>query len=786
MENNKKHFNKKSSKHVDKINKTKVLDLEIEEINKRLETETPPSGYYYSQHLNDETNIIDDAWKKQKLFFKDLVLSKKTLRGLEESKFRKMTPIQKSSLPHSLAGRDILGASKTGSGKTLCFIIPVLEHLYRNKWTPLDGLGALIILPTRELAMQVFEVIKLAGKYHDFSCGLAIGGNDLEQEKEHIYNMNILIGTPGRIAQHFTETAYLNTDNLKLLVIDEADRILDSGFEEALNDILSYLPNERLTLLFSATLTKSLKRLAKVNMKTPEYINLNNAESLVSNTEENAIDKINIAPNLAKGHGTTNDASTVPDDIATNNSITPVNLNQYYAMAEAHEKVDILFSFLQSHKTSKCLVFLSSCKQVRYYYEVFRRLKLGMTFLDLHGKQKQGKRTNIFYTFLNKKNTVLFATDVAARGVDFPAVDWVIQLDCPEDMASYVHRVGRTARFKSKGNSILFVSAKEEKFVEYLNGKQIPIKKIKINQKKMVNLQPIVRSIISENPELVYLAQKTMASYIKSIYLQHNKDVFDIQSLDIEKLSLSLGLMTTPELRLGKTSQNNLKNMRKDNFAKDEDMDVEEDSEKPKDQNATKKLGKLAKLKEKIKNKKLQKQNEQITNQTSNTEQDLDGDGFLQKKRKPNKEHDHRLNLSVNKLNNKTNADEEEQDEVAMTNHYEKIKSKLAINRESDQIKEKIRLHDKRIKDKRRQKEADYLKHGIRDDDDDEGLEEEGVQLDQGYQEEELESFTKKPSKYQFLTIDKVKIKSISKDATIEEKERAALEILTKTNPLFD
>src|SRR5690606_6947379 len=155
---------------------------------------------------------------------------------------------------------------------------------------------------------------------------------------------NILIGTPGRLLQHFTETPYFNTDNLKLLVIDEVDRILDEGFEESLNEILSYLPVNRQTLIFSATLSKSLKRIAKVNLKSPEYINLNNTDSLISEVEKitggneiSLLNKNNIEPSTTQANN-------------SDNSVTPINLNQFYTSVETHDKMDILYSFLKSHK----------------------------------------------------------------------------------------------------------------------------------------------------------------------------------------------------------------------------------------------------------------------------------------------------------------------------------------------------------------------------------------------------------------------------------------------------
>ena len=167
------------------------------------------------------------------------------------------TAVQKEVLPPALRGRDVLCAAKTGSGKTLAFVIPVLEKLDKEKWSArVDGIGALILTPTRELALQIFEEVKSVGKKHRLSVGLLIGGSGrktLEEEKARAGNLNILIATPGRLLQHMDETPYFDCGGLKILVLDEADRILDMGFRATLDAILENLPRERQTLLFSAT-----------------------------------------------------------------------------------------------------------------------------------------------------------------------------------------------------------------------------------------------------------------------------------------------------------------------------------------------------------------------------------------------------------------------------------------------------------------------------------------------------------------------------------------------------
>lgn len=200
-------------------------------------------------------------------------LSRKTLDGLSKGGFTTPTDIQREAIAVGLQGRDVLGAAMTGSGKTLAFLIPVLECLYRSRWTMNDGLGILIISPTRELAYQTFEVLKKIGRFHDFSAGLIIGGKDLKGEQDRINRTNIVVCTPGRLLQHFDETWNFSCENLKMLskfsrivvkissfssseVIDEADRTLDMGFAETMRSIVSNLPEKRQTLLFSATQTR--------------------------------------------------------------------------------------------------------------------------------------------------------------------------------------------------------------------------------------------------------------------------------------------------------------------------------------------------------------------------------------------------------------------------------------------------------------------------------------------------------------------------------------------------
>ncbi|KAG9121868.1 ATP-dependent RNA helicase dbp4 [Ceratobasidium sp. 392] len=445
--------------------------------------------------------------------FSELPISNATKRGLKKAFYTTMTDIQAKSLPISLKYRDVLGAARTGSGKTLSFLIPVLEILHRRKWGPQDGLGALIISPTRELAIQIFDVLCAIGGGHSFSAGLVIGGKNLKDERDRLSRMNILVATPGRLLQHMDQTVGFECDNLQLLVLDEADRILDMGFAKALNAIVGHLPKERQTLLFSATQTESVQQLARLSLKEPVHVG-------------------------------------VREDGAEGSGATPKNLEQHYAIVPLNRKLDALFGFIKTHLQSKALVFMSSCKQVRFVFETFCKLHPGIPLMHLHGKQKQTKRLDIFQKFAASKHAFLFATDVAARGLDFPAVDWVLQLDAPEDADTYVHRVGRTARYERKGQSLLFLCPSEEEgMVAALKAKGIDVQPIKIKESKLASLENSLQKFAFEDPDIKYLAQRTFVSYVKSIYLQKHKLIFQVDKLPLEEFATSLGLPGTPKVK---------------------------------------------------------------------------------------------------------------------------------------------------------------------------------------------------------------------------------------------
>lgn len=379
-----------------------------------------------------------------------------------------------------------------------------------KKWVRQDGIGAIIISPTRELAYQIFETLKKIGAHHDFSAGLIIGGKNLKFERSRMDQCNVIICTPGRLLQHMDENPLFNCSSMQILVLDEADRCLDMGFEETMNAIIENLPPDRQTLLFSATQTRSVKDLARLSLRDPVYV----------------------APHEQSAH------------------ITPVALKQNYVVIDLEDKLTMLWSFIKNHLKQKCIVFMATCKQVKYFHEIFSKLRPGVSILALYGTLHQDRRMAIYDEFCRKSSVVLFATDVASRGLDFPVVNWVIQLDCPEDGTAYIHRAGRTARHTANGESLLvLLPSEEDAMIKELHERKIEINKIQIDPKKMFSPRAKIEAFLAQKQDLKESAQRALINYVKSVALMKNKDIFNAGTLNIEGYAHSLGLMFAPRVK---------------------------------------------------------------------------------------------------------------------------------------------------------------------------------------------------------------------------------------------
>lgn len=297
--------------------------------------------------VQEEEFKIENSFNQNEeanLDFKSLNLSENTQKSIQALGFENMTQVQAKSIPAALTGRDILGAAKTGSGKTLAFLIPACEMLHKLQFKPRNGTGVIIISPTRELALQIFGVAKELFANHSQTFGIIMGGANRRAEAEKLQKgVNLIVATPGRLLDHLQNTKGFQIKNLKMLIIDEADRILEIGFEEEMRQIMKILPTERQTMLFSATQTTKVEDLARVSLKkAPVYINVDEHQEMAT----------------VKG------------------------LEQGYVVCESETRFLLLFTFLKKNLKKKIIVFLSSCNSVKFHSELLNYIDIPV--LDLH------------------------------------------------------------------------------------------------------------------------------------------------------------------------------------------------------------------------------------------------------------------------------------------------------------------------------------------------------------------------------------------------------------------
>jgi len=462
---------------------------------------------------------MDQVWDEK-------LLSGSTIKTLKRLKFTKMTPVQAAAIPLFLQRKDVAAEAVTGSGKTLAFIIPILEILSKLS-TPLKKheIGTLIISPTRELASQISEVLAefLKDIDGDLTQQLFIGGNKVDKDVQNFEDegANIVIGTPGRLedllmgktvgAIQGQNKFVTGLKSLEILVMDEADRLLSLGFETAINTILGFCPKQRRTGLFSATQTSEVSSLIRAGLRNPAMVSVK-------------------------------DNSRPRDD-----QRTPSTLENFYLMCEPQLKLSILVSLLKERSDQKLMVFAATCACVDYMTVLLKHFLTKTQIFSIHGKMKN-KRHKIFNQFRNSKSGILLCTDVMARGVDIPDVDWVIQMDPPSNAEAFVHRCGRTARIGNKGAAVLLLTPSEESYIDFLNINQ----KVKLTKMETVqcenNLLDKVRTLLKSDRSHLDRANRAFVSYIQS-YAKHECNVLlRIKDLDLGGAASSYGLLKMPKM----------------------------------------------------------------------------------------------------------------------------------------------------------------------------------------------------------------------------------------------
>jgi len=465
------------------------------------------------RHNASVAGIMSDA------AFDSLGLSEPTAKAVAAMGFARMTEVQARTLPALLAGRDVLGAARTGSGKTLAFLVPCVELLHRARYAPRNGTGALVISPTRELALQIYGVARdLMAHGHSQTHGLVMGGANRRAEAERLAKgVNLLVATPGRLLDHLQNTPGFVTRSLAALVVDEADRILEIGFEEEMRQIVRLLPRERQTALFSATQTTKVEDLARLSFRArPLYVGVDDARA--ASTRE--------------------------------------GLEQGYCVAPAEKRFLLLFTFLKRNRGKKVMVFFSSCASVKYHAELLNYIDVPVK--DIHGKQKQQKRTATFFEFCAASEGVLLCTDVAARGLDIPAVDWIVQYDPPDDPREYIHRVGRTARGRDgKGRALLLLQPQEKGFLAKLAEARVPLNEYDFPSSKLSDVQAQLERLVAKNYYLHQSAKEAYRGYLLA-YAAHGgsaREAFNVHALDLAAVARSFGFSVPPRVSLALESR---------------------------------------------------------------------------------------------------------------------------------------------------------------------------------------------------------------------------------------
>lgn len=362
-------------------------------------------------------------------------------RNLKQLGFKRPTDIQFKSIPHILKGEDVLAVAQTGTGKTAAFAIPVIDMLHNAKQSKRwDGIKCVVMVPTHELAIQVGKVFEDIGKHTRVKTLCIYGGVEQDPQIASLAKgVDIVIATPGRLFD-LRSQGHLRIDNIAILILDEADHMLDLGFIKDIEDLMRYIPKKRQTLFFSATINEKIKKLAY---------------SLV----RRAI-RIQISPK---------------DPVAK-------NINHSLAFVEMDDKRFFLERLINEHKESKTLVFVRTKVRAERVRKALARVNIES--LTIHGDKDQKERSKVMGQFRQGKIKILIATDVSARGIDIPNVEYVVNYDLPDKAENYVHRVGRTGRGKEKGIAFSFCSPNEKEMlaeIEAFLGKKIEVMTIDKN-----------------------------------------------------------------------------------------------------------------------------------------------------------------------------------------------------------------------------------------------------------------------------------------------------------------
>ncbi|KAJ5329986.1 DEAD/DEAH box helicase (Sbp4) [Penicillium brevicompactum] len=474
-------------------------------------------------------------------------LSEWTLDAMGSMGFTRMTPVQASAIPLFMQHKDVVVEAVTGSGKTLSFLIPIVEKLLRlDEPLKKHHVGAIVISPTRELASQIHQVLLSLLEFHSDSAAaikpaeegaprqksstmkvvpqLLLGGGTSPAEDLKIFlknSPNVLVGTPGRLLELLSSPhVHCPQSTFEMLVLDEADRLLDLGFKEDLQKILRRLPKQRRTGLFSASISEAVDQIVRLGLRNP----------------------VKIAVKV-KGAG-------------AEEKRTPASLQMTYLTTPPLHKFAILKHILSSVQPTpqKTIFFVSTCSSVDYLATILP-IMLGSSFVlvPLHGKHQANVRQKNFTKFTTSTTpSILLTTDVAARGLDIPSVDLVVQIDPPSDPKTFIHRCGRAGRAGRRGLSIVLVHpGREEDYVSFLEIRKTPVAPFNItelsDEEAMASIDKVRRATMKDRA-MYDKGQKAFVSWLRSYSKHQASSIFRVTDLDWEALGKAWGLLRLPKM----------------------------------------------------------------------------------------------------------------------------------------------------------------------------------------------------------------------------------------------
>ncbi|KAL6627379.1 hypothetical protein ACP70R_031105 [Stipagrostis hirtigluma subsp. patula] len=453
-------------------------------------------------------------------------ISPEVLEALDRGGFHRCMPVQEATIPQLLKHKDVAVDAATGSGKTLAFVVPVVEILRRRSSPPKPReVLAIILSPTRELSSQIYNVAQpFFATLKDVSPMLLVGGMDIKADLKKVEEegANILVGTPGKLCDIMDRMDTLDFKNLEILILDEADRLLDMGFQKQITSIISKLPKLRRTGLFSATQTEAVKELSKAGLRNPVKV----AVKTEAKPSSKDADQQDLGP-----------------------SKTPLGLRLEYMICEASKKSSQLVDFLVQNNGKKIMVYFATCACVDYWAVVLPLLNSlkGSPIIPYHGKMKQGPREKALASFSALSSGILVCTDVAARGLDIPRVDLIVQYDPPQDPNVFIHRAGRTARYDQEGDAIVFLLPKEDTYVEFLKLRGVPLteRECPTNTEDVV---PQIRTAALEDRNVMEKGLRAFVSFIRAYKEHHCSYIFRWKELEIGKLAMEYGLLQVPSM----------------------------------------------------------------------------------------------------------------------------------------------------------------------------------------------------------------------------------------------